>query len=450
MTPSLFELVANCDLPSVVCITLGGECVLQHQLEMWCDKVKHFVNVYGPTETFWCTAMEFEDSTKCTSSKIIGFPLPYVTYYVLDNHLQLVPVGVMGELYIGGDGVGRGYLNRPDLTRKAFIKNPFSSNEGSRIYKTGDMVKLLPDGCIFFIRRNDGQIKIRGQRVELGEVEMALQSVNSYVTRAMVLMHEQNLVAFVTPGSVDGSAVKTGVSKVLPSYMVPSVVLSMDFIPATISGKADHHALLNLLVESKAARSSGGIRSSHGQHVVPNSPLEEAVLAIYRKELQSESMGMASDFFESGGDSLKAVRIVAYLRALNEDSPELLIGKGFSALSAMDILQHHTPGALLQVCLGSTSTVQQLTQGMSIMHRPAEMSLRAPASFQQITMYTGERMLESRAGSDYNEVVQFGAIGKLDVDALKMALAFLWRRHQVLRTGLILQVPQFLVLFLHN
>eukprot|EP01084_Bolivina_argentea_P085644 154810_1 len=138
MTPSLFELVVNCDLPSVVCIDLGGERVLQHQLEMWWDKVEYFVISYGPTETtVACTGMEFDDNTEHASSNTIGHPFPNVTYYVLDTHLQLVPVGVVGELYIGGDGVGRGYLNRPDLTRKAFIKNPFSSNDGSRIYKKG-------------------------------------------------------------------------------------------------------------------------------------------------------------------------------------------------------------------------------------------------------------------------------------------------------------------------
>ncbi len=358
MTPSLFELVVNCDLPSILCITLGGECLQQRQLEIWRDNVKHLVNVYGPTETFWCTVLEFDDNTEHTLSNIIGFPLPYVNYYVLDTHLQPLPVGVMGELYIGGGGVGRGYLNRPDLTRKAFIKNPFSSDDKSRIYRTGDMVKLLSDGSIFFIGRNDGQVKIRGQRVELGEVETALRSVNSYITWVVVLVYEQNLVAFVSPGSVHGSAVKTSVSKVLPPYMVPSLVFSMDFIPTTLSGKVDQHALLSLLVEDKAAHRSDGIYSSHGQHVVPNSPLEEAVLAIYRKGLQSEGMGMASDFFESGGDSLKAVRIVASLRVLNEERPELQIGKGLSALSATDILQQHTPGALLQACLGTSLDVE--------------------------------------------------------------------------------------------
>ncbi len=354
MTPSLFELVSSCDLPSVVCIALSGEYTPQHYMKAWQDKVKHFVIDYGPTETtIACTAVEFDKNTEHVSSNVIGLPFPNVTYYVLDARLQPLPVGVMGELYIGGDGVGRGYLNRPDLTRKAFIKNPFSSDDGSRIYKTGDMVKLLPDGSIFFIGRNDGQIKIRGQRVEQGEVEVALRSMNSCINRAVVLVHEQSLVGFVTPGSVDASVVKTGVSKVLPPYMVPSVVLSMDFIPTTPSGKTDRHALLSILVENKAADRSGGIGSPPIQRVVPNSPLEEAVLAIYRKELQSEGMEMASNVFESGGDSLKAVRIVACLRALNEEHPEFQIGKGFSALSAMDILQQHMPGALLQSYLGS-------------------------------------------------------------------------------------------------
>ncbi|MCP4663693.1 MAG: AMP-binding protein, partial [bacterium] len=165
MTPSLFELVVKCDLPSVVNIRLAGERVPQHQLEMWQGKTKHFVISYGPTETTTgCTAMEFDNNMEHASSNIIGYPLPHVTYYVLDTHLQLLPVGVMGELYIGDEGVGRGYLNRPDLTRKTFIKNPFSSGDSSCIYKTGDMVKLLPDGSIFFIGRNDGQVKIRGQR----------------------------------------------------------------------------------------------------------------------------------------------------------------------------------------------------------------------------------------------------------------------------------------------
>ncbi len=360
MTPSLFELVVDCDLPPVECIVLGGERVLQHQLEAWQDKVKHFVIAYGPTETaIACTALEFDNSTEHESSNIIGLPFPNVTYYVLDPYLQPVPVGVIGELYIGGDGVGRGYLNRPDLTRKAFIKNPFSSDEGSRIYKTGDMVKLLSDGSIFSIGRNDGQVKIRGQRVELGEVEVALQSVNSSVTRAVVLTHEESLVGFVTPGSVDASAVKTRASNVLPSYMVPSVVLSVDFIPTTLSGKVDRRALLSLLAEGKAARRSGGIGGSPGQYMVTNSPLEEAVLEIYRKVLQNEAIEMGSDFIENGGDSLKAVRIVASLRTLKEEHPELHTGKGFSTLSVLDILQQCTPGTLLHSCLGSSFSIKE-------------------------------------------------------------------------------------------
>ncbi len=159
MMPSIFELVVNCDLPSVVSVALGGEHAPQYYVETWHDKVKHFVIAYGSTETtIACTAMEFDDSSVRASSNIIGLPFANVTYYVLDAHRQPVPVGVIGELYIGGDGVGRGYLNHPGLTRKAFIKNPFSSDGGSRICKTGDIVKLLSDGSIFFIGREDDQV----------------------------------------------------------------------------------------------------------------------------------------------------------------------------------------------------------------------------------------------------------------------------------------------------
>ncbi len=449
MTPSAFELIVECDLPSLVCITLAGERVLQHQLEMWRYKVQHFVIGYGPTETDMCAAMEFRSSVEHRSSNIIGIPLPNVTYYVLDTHLQPVPVGVVGELYIGGDCVAREYLNRPDLTCKAFIKNrfsSFSSDDESRIYKTGDMVKLLSDGSIFFVGRNDGQVKIRGQRVEVDEVEMTVRSVNSSVTRAVVLKHEESLVGFVTPVSVDVSAVKTSVSKVLPPYMVPSVVLSVDFIPTTLSGKTDRRALLSLVVEGKATQRSGGIGSSLGQHMVPNSPLEEAVLAIYQRELKCEGMGMGSGFIENGGDSLKAVRIVASLRALHDKHPELQRGESFSTLSVFDILQQPTPGTLLQSCIGCSSAIQQLNPRMPIVPRPTEMRLQAPASFQQATMYS-----EGNPAESYYMLVPFCAIGKLDVEALKMALAFLWRRHQVLRTALILQVPpQFLACFVRQ
>ncbi|MCP4144097.1 MAG: hypothetical protein GY752_02295 [bacterium] len=154
---------------------------------------------------------------------------------------------------------------------------------------------------------------------------------------------------------------------------------------------------------------------------------------------------MASNFIENGGDSLKAVRIVASLRALHEEHPELQTDKGFSALSVTDILQQRTPGALLQSCLGCLLDVQLLTPGVPIVPRPTEMRLQAPTSFQQTTMYTGEQLAASHGY--YNMAIRFGAVGKLNVEALKMALAFLWRRHQVLRTALVLQVPYFLTCY---
>ncbi|MCP4319690.1 MAG: KR domain-containing protein [Hyphomicrobiales bacterium] len=232
------------------------------------------------------------------------------------------------------------------------------------------------------------------------------------------------------------------VSRILPKLLNSASIISEIFIAPskTLESLAEYlpMKMRGLPMRSKAPNNTGW---DHVSDISVHT--NDAVLAIYQKELQSEGMGMASDFFESGGDSLKAVRIVASLRALHKEHPELQIGKGISALSATDILQHHTPGALLKSCFGCSSTIRPLTQGMPIMPRPTEMRLRATASFQQAIMYTGEHLVRSQAHSDYNVLIQFGAIGKLDVEAMKMALAFLWRRHQVLRTALILQVPQF-------
>ncbi len=179
---------------------------------------------------------------------------------------------------------------------------------------------------------------------------------------------------------------------------------------------------------------------------------EDAVLAIYRKELQRKSMGMASNFFESGGDSLKAARIVASLRALHTEHPELQEAKSLSTLSVTDILRHPTPRDMLQSCIGCSFAMQPFIPVMSITPRPTEMRLQAPASFQQTTMYASEHLAaSSQVHSDFNELIQFVAIGKLDVEALKMALSFLWHRHQVFRTALILQVPpQFMACFIRQ
>ncbi len=271
MTPSCFELIVNCELPSVVFIALGREKMRHHHMKMWRDKVKYFANVYGPTETnLWCTSTQLNDRPGYISESNIGFPLPYVKYYVLDSHRQPVPVGVVGELYIAGTGVGRGYISRPDLTRRAFVMDPYRSDNYYHIFRTGDLVKLLPDGSIFFIGQNDGQMKFKGGHVALGEVEMALRSVNPCITRAVVLEYKGGLVGFVTPMSVNGYAAKTAVSEELPLYMVPTVILSMDSIPTTFSGKTDWRALLNLLYQNKGAHNSGVPDSSPGLQVVTN------------------------------------------------------------------------------------------------------------------------------------------------------------------------------------
>ncbi len=212
------------------------------------------------------------------------------------------------------------------------------------------------------------------------------------------------------------------------SCILPQLLNTSSFVPEVfiapslyLESLAEYPAMImrGLPIWSKILKNTGG---DHVSDI--SAQTKDTVLAIYQKELHNEGVGMTSDFFESGGDSFKAARIVISLRALHEEYPELQMGKGFSTLSATDILQQHTPGALLQSCLGYSSIMLPFTSGMPIVPRPTEMRLQAPASFQQTTMYTAEHLVASHKQSDYNEVIQFGAIGKLDVEALKKARVF--------------------------
>jgi non-ribosomal peptide synthetase component F len=435
VTPSLFDLVVDRDLPTVRSIALGGERVRQHQVDMWRNKVPHFINAYGPTETtICCTAIELKSDVVHNDAAVIGYPFPNTTYYVLDSRMQPVPIGVTGELYLGGAQVARGYLGRPDLTGKVFIRNPFNPT-GGRIYKTGDMCKLLPDGAIWFLGRRDGQVKVRGHRVELGEVENALRASNTGVSQAVVIAEGDSLIGFICPADVDAVATKSAAAKQLPPYMVPGVVIAVDSIPMNMSGKADTRALKSLLQSSRAMIPGEG--AVPGSGTAPATPVEEAVLSIYREEIGSQTLGVTSDFFESGGDSLKAVRIVARLRTLQEQRPDLGIRDGFSGLSVTDLFQNASVRSLVEARAGPLYLVEASSGGRNISPRPADMALIAPASFQQTAMFAVEQVSTDK--SNYNEPILLVFEGNFSIEIMRKALSALWQRHQVFRTGLIQQ-----------
>ncbi|NVJ28799.1 non-ribosomal peptide synthetase, partial [Myxococcus sp. AM011] len=252
-------------------------------------------NVYGPTEaTVDTTALAIRASARPS----LGGPLSNVSTFILDASLQPAPIGVPGELFIGGDGLARGYHLRPDLTAERFVPNPFSATPGARLYRTGDKARWLAHGHLEYLGRIDFQVKLRGFRIELGEVEAALEALPS-VHHAAALVREdvpglKRLVAYVTPASVDTSALRAELLLHLPEYMVPSAFVALDALPINTHGKLDRKAL--------PAPDSGPTDS----FVAPRNPTEMRLAAIWAEVLHLDSVSVTDDFFSLGGHSLLA------------------------------------------------------------------------------------------------------------------------------------------------
>jgi len=267
-------------------------------------------NQYGPTECFVMASFLLPcHPDTWPALPPLGRPVFNTELYVLDPYLQPVPIDVPGELYIGGACLAQGYLKRPDLTAERFIPNPFSSKPGARIYKTGDLARYLVDGNVEFLGRNDFQVKIRGMRVELGEIEVELKRHPAVREVAVTLVkenQESRLVAYLVfqPGTiVDCKEIREFLHQRLPEYMVPSIFSILEAFPLTPSGKIDRRAL----------PAPGKPESSEGC-VAPRTDLEEVLAGIFCEVLQLDTVGVLDDFFALGGHSLLATQISSRVR----------------------------------------------------------------------------------------------------------------------------------------
>ncbi|HKT28153.1 amino acid adenylation domain-containing protein, partial [Dyella sp.] len=297
-------------------LIFGGEASRQH----WIDELNaratgcKIHNHYGPTETtvgvLTCTSGQHWGGGLTFP---LGRPLPNIQAYVLDEHLKPVPMGAPGELYIGGAGVSRGYLHRPELTNERFIAHPFENNPDARLYRAGDMVRYLPDGHLAFLGRADRQLKIRGFRIEPGEIEAALMEGSSLKDAVIVPFEasggDLQLVAYVVP---DGAAqdeamtvesIRRHAMSVLPSHMVPSAFVVMTALPLTANGKLDQAAL----PQPEAV-------TSIDAYVAPSDDIERSICEIWRDVLGVDRVGVRDNFFSLGGHSLLAMRILSALR----------------------------------------------------------------------------------------------------------------------------------------
>ena len=306
-------------------IIFGGEALQPGVVESirssgWSGQV---VNHYGPTETTIGKLLHVVDEdVKYAGTIPIGKPFSNTRVYVLSNELQLCPIGVPGQLYIGGDGVARGYVNNSELTAEKFVTDPFNGDGHSRIYATGDMVKYLADGNIEFIGRVDNQVKIRGYRVEPSEIETVLMECD-LVSQAVVLAKEdkqgnKRLIGYVVAeGWYDKDGITSYLNERLPEYMIPSVFIQMESLPLTANGKVDRNALPDPDATERLS----------DKYVAPRNDVERVLAAIWQQVLDIEQVGIHDNFFELGGDSIITIQVVSRAR---RSGYELQVGDIFN------------------------------------------------------------------------------------------------------------------------
>ena len=285
----------------------GGETLPRDLAEALLARGGELWNLYGPTETtIWSTAHRVGRGD--VGRVPIGRPIANTQCYILDGQGEPVPVGVPGELYIGGVGVARGYRNRPELTREKFVPDPFRATPGARLYKTGDLARYWADGTIEFLGRRDAQVKVRGFRVELGEIEAVLARHPAVKAAAVTIQErgpgDSRLVAYVVPrgpAAPPGPELQTYLRGQLPEYMVPAVFMPLAALPMTPNGKVDRRAL----------PAPQGLPRAAGPDGAPQTAMERWLAAVWQEVLGVERVGVQDNFFDLGGHSLLAIRVLA-------------------------------------------------------------------------------------------------------------------------------------------
>jgi amino acid adenylation domain-containing protein len=349
LPPSALALMPGAELPALRTIVVAGEACPAGLVDTWAVG-RRFFNAYGPTETtVWATVAEcFAGGPK----PLIGRPISNAQVYLLDADMNPVPVGVAGELHIGGVGLARGYLNRPALTAERFVPNPFSNEPGARLYRTGDLACYTPEGEIDFLGRIDHQVKVRGFRIEPGEIEAAVER-HEGVREAVVVAREdtpgeKRLVAYVTRAAgeagaaLSAAALRRRLKERLPEYMAPSAFVVLDEMPLTPNGKVDRKAL---------PAPEQPLRAADETFTPPRSELERTVAAVWCEVLGVEQVGVDDNFFDLGGHSLLMIKANSRLRELLKRE-----------ISMVDMFHYPTVGALARFLSPETDRPAALAQ----------------------------------------------------------------------------------------
>ncbi|CAO3566634.1 unnamed protein product [Mortierella alpina] len=381
--------------------------ILQH------DGPVHHVNRYGSTETpVSATVYKATGAIDQLDSLPIGRPSNNSRVYVLDKHRNLIPIGAVGELYIGGPGIATGYLDRPDLTAERFLPDPFSDAQGARMYKSGDLARYLPDGNLVCVGRNDDQVKIRGYRIELGEIQVRLVE-HPLVRNATAILtlkgEEKQLVAYVEADHHEhlSETLREHLARTLPHYMIPAMFVRMDTLPLTSRGKIDRCALPNPDLNLTVTRA----------YVAPQGEIETALAIMWSKLLKVKSVGRHDDFFMLGGHSIMAMRLLNSVAA--DYGPQLPISKFFAAPTVQGLAD------AISTCIN---------QGDSVHLSIPRVSRDDPLdpSYAQQRLWFLSRIGDATDRYHVNRTLHLH--GTLDRVALQRALDNLYARHESLRS----------------
>jgi amino acid adenylation domain-containing protein len=399
-------------------VVVGGEKAERRHFDQWRESTRGrnccWLNTYGPTEaTVYAVALMVDAHSELHMGEVpIGRPIDNSQIYILDRQMQPVPIGVTGEIYIGGAGVARGYLNRPELTAERFVGNPFGANPLARMYKTGDLGRWLADGNIEYLGRNDNQVKIRGFRIELGEIEAQLAAIEG-IREAVVLARggdqegDKRLVAYLVAREgyiVDAATLRDTLARQLAEYMLPSAYVKMPALPLTPNGKIDYAAL---------PAPEGDAYISRG-YAAPQGEIEGALAEIWSALLQRAPIGRNDNFFELGGHSLLAMQVLSRVRQ------RLRVEVPLSAVFSHPVLA--------DFALVVNQTGRSAWPVITPVDRGAPLE---PSFAQQLLWFLAQMDQVSRA---YHIRGGIKLSGELNQDALAAALNRIVARHEALRT----------------
>ncbi|WP_235006684.1 non-ribosomal peptide synthetase [Calothrix rhizosoleniae] len=385
-------------------ILCGGEALTNDLARQLFTSGSSIWNLYGPTETtIWSSIYQIKTTQLETSTIPIGQPINNTQIYLYDEYQQPVPIGAVGEIYIGGSGLACGYLNRPKLNQSKFI----NQESGNRLYKTGDLGRYLESGNIEYIGRIDNQVKLRGFRIELGEIEAVL-SQHPLVNQAVVISSEDRLVAYIVSNQ-EIPDIRGFMAQRLPNYMVPNIFVNIETIPLTPNGKVDR----------KALPAPDGEITREQEYVAPRNQSEEIIARIFSDVLGVENVGIYDNFFELGGHSLLATQLISRLRKAFE--VEIQVHTIFESSTVVQLEE-----ALTQL--------RTTNRGLSLPAiQPRTHSEQLPLSFAQERLWLLNQIEGSSA--TYNIPAAVRITGKLDVNALQESLSEIVRRHEILRTS---------------